>query len=225
MSNDSNILSEELEDKGNHFEISLDGVDDIHEGLKTIESRSKALIHFIDAYREYTSIPEPDAKTIIVKELLEEIHGLMKVDIRQSSTKFSCSTQPNSLTISADEEQIQQVLINMFLNALNAMSGEGTLRISTFKDSDDSLAIEVEDDGAGISEADMAKLFVPFYTSREEGTGLGLPITKRIVEQHGGNISIRSIVGKGTCVKITLPINGNNKETRIKDEKVQDTGS
>lgn len=127
--------------------------------------------------------------------------------------------------ILVDDKQIQQVLINMFLNALNSMSGEGMLRISTFKDSDDSLSIEIEDSGVGISEADMAKLFVPFYTSREDGTGLGLPISKRIVEQHGGNISIRSIVDKGTCIKITLPIKGTYKEPRIKDEEIKDTGS
>ena len=118
----NDILSEELENKGKHFEISIDGVDDIHEGLRTIESRSKALIHFIDAYREYTSIPQPKFQDVVVKELLEEIHGLMKIDIRQSSTDFSCTTRPNSLSISADEEQIQQVLINLVKNAVESVA-------------------------------------------------------------------------------------------------------
>jgi signal transduction histidine kinase len=124
--------------------------------------------------------------------------------------------------ILVDDKQIQQVLLNLFLNGLNAMSGEGILRIRTLIDVNnaESVAVEVEDNGVGISEADMSKLFVPFYTSRDEGTGLGLPITKRIVEQHGGNISINSVLGKGTCIKITLPIKGTHKEPRIQDEKI-----
>lgn len=127
--------------------------------------------------------------------------------------------------ILVDEKQIQQVLINMFLNALNAMSGSGILRISTIQPTEDALSIEVEDNGAGISEVEMSKLFIPFYTSRDDGTGLGLPISKRIVEQHGGEISIKSQLGKGTSMTITLPIKGSDKERSVRDEKDEDTGS
>ena len=114
--------------------------------------------------------------------------------------------------VKLDDKQIQQVLLNLFLNAVNAIDGKGELRISTAMADDRHVVIEVEDSGKGIHEKDLAKLFVPFYTSREGGTGLGLSISKRIIEQHGGSISIKSEVNKGTCVILTLPIEGKKKE-------------
>ncbi len=107
-----------------------------------------------------------------------------------------------------DEKQIQQVLLNLFLNALNAMDGAGTLRIATFMEDEATVVIEVEDTGKGIPEEELSKLFVPFYTTRVEGTGLGLSISNRIVEQHGGKISVTSSVNKGTCMKVSLPLDG-----------------
>ncbi len=110
-----------------------------------------------------------------------------------------------------DDKQIQQVLLNLFLNALNAMERKGSLRISTSGQEDSFINIRVEDNGKGISKKNMPKLFIPFYTSREEGTGLGLSISKRIVEQHGGSLKIESKVGKGTVVVLSLPIDGPEK--------------
>ena len=190
----NDILAEELENKGNHFEISVDGVDDIHEGLKTIESRSKALIHFIDAYREYTSIPTPINKTIIVKELLEEIHGLMKVDIRQSSTNFSCTTQPNSLKISADEDQIQQVLINLVKNAVESVArkANGRVRIIAGKDKNQRTFIEVRDNGPGIIPEAIERIFIPFYTTKKTGSGIGLALSRQIMQLHNGTLTVDS---------------------------------
>jgi len=120
--------------------------------------------------------------------------------------------------VSVDEKQIQQVLLNLFLNALNAMEGKGELNILTFMNDNDEVIIEVIDNGKGIPEKEMAKLFQPFYTSRVEGTGLGLSISKRIVEQHDGSIHILSEVDEGTTVTVTLPLDGSKKEHRLYEE-------
>ena len=190
----NDILSEELENKGKHFEISIDGVDDIHEGLRTIESRSKALIHFIDAYREYTSIPQPKFQDVVVKELLEEIHGLMKIDIRQSSTDFSCTTRPNSLTISADEEQIQQVLINLVKNAVESVADKenGTVKIVAGIDKRDRKFIEVRDNGPGIIPEAIERIFIPFYTTKKSGSGIGLALSRQLMQLHNGTLTVDS---------------------------------
>jgi two-component system nitrogen regulation sensor histidine kinase NtrY len=190
----NDILTEELEDKGEHFEISVEGVDDIHEGLKTIESRSKALIHFIDAYREYTSIPPPVNKTIVVKELLDEIHGLMKIDIRKSSTDFSCSTRPNSLTISADEDQIQQVLINLVKNAVESVAekANGKVKIIAGIDKKERTFIEVRDNGPGIIPEAIERIFIPFYTTKKTGSGIGLALSRQIMQLHNGTLTVDS---------------------------------
>jgi len=125
--------------------------------------------------------------------------------------------------VRVDEKQIQQVLLNLFLNALNAMEGEGELDILTFMNDNDEVIVQVVDNGKGIPEKEMAKLFQPFYTSRVEGTGLGLSISKRIVEQHGGVIDIESRLGEGTCVSVILPIDGSKKELKTYEES-EDSG-
>ncbi len=196
----NDILTDELEEKDGHFEISNEGVDDIHEGLKTIESRSKALINFIDAYREYTSIPVPKLKTFFVNELLEEIHGLMKIEIRKSSTDFSYSTQPVSLKINADENQIQQVLINLVKNAVEAVAenGQGNVRIKAGIDKNNRIFIEVIDNGPGIIPEAIDQIFIPFYTTKKKGSGIGLALSRQIMQLHNGTLTVDSEIDQKT---------------------------
>ena len=196
----NDILTDELEEKDGHFEISNEGVDDIHEGLKTIERRSKALINFIDAYREYTSIPVPKLKTFFVNELLEEIHGLMKIEIRKSSTDFSYSTQPVSLKINADENQIQQVLINLVKNAVEAVAenGQGNVRIKAGIDKNNRIFIEVIDNGPGIIPEAIDQIFIPFYTTKKKGSGIGLALSRQIMQLHNGTLTVDSEIDQKT---------------------------
>ena len=196
----NDILSEELVQRDEVFEISGDGVDDIHEGLKTIESRSQALIHFIDAYREYTSIPLPKKSEIAVYELLEEIHGLMKIDIRKTNTAFSYNVSPKSLRILADEEQVQQVLINLVKNAVEAVADKdnGKVQIKAGADKNQRLFIEVHDNGDGIIPEAIEKVFIPFYTTKSTGSGIGLALSRQIMQHHNGTLTVDSEVGQGT---------------------------
>jgi two-component system nitrogen regulation sensor histidine kinase NtrY len=196
----NDILSEELVPKGDAFEISGDGVDDIHEGLKTIESRSQALIHFIDAYREYTSIPLPRRSEIMVAELLEEINGLMKIDIRKSQTDFSYQVSPKRLKIEADEEQILQVLINLVKNAVEAVAEQsnGKVTIKAGADKNQRPFIEVHDNGKGIIPEAIEQIFIPFYTTKSHGSGIGLALSRQIMQHHNGTLTVDSEAGKGT---------------------------
>jgi len=196
----NDILTEELIQKDDAFEISSDGVDDIHEGLKTIQSRSQALIHFIDAYREYTSIPLPRKAEFIVEELLEEIHGLMKVDIRKNNVKLNCLVQPKRLTLFADEEQIQQVLINLVKNAVEAVSGmeNGVVEVRAGADKSLKPFIEIRDNGQGIIPEAIEQIFIPFYTTKKKGSGIGLALSRQIMQLHNGTLTVDSEVGTGS---------------------------
>lgn len=196
----NDILAEELEQKGERFEITGDGVDDIHEGLKTIESRSQALIHFIDAYREYTSIPLPDKQDISVFELLEEIYGLMKIDIRKTNTEFDFKVSPKRLTILADEKQIQQVLINLVKNAVEAVADQANGKVVINAGIDKNLRpfIEVHDNGSGIIPEAIEKIFIPFYTTKKSGSGIGLALSRQIMQHHNGTLTVDSDTDKGT---------------------------
>ena len=113
----------------------------------------------------------------------------------------------NIPTIMADQLQLQQVLMNLLLNAIDAMPGGGTLTLNTACSIDKrSIRIEIADSGEGISDKEMNKIFQPFFTTKSKGTGMGLAITRRIIEEHGGSISVNSEYGRGTTFTIILPV-------------------
>jgi len=113
----------------------------------------------------------------------------------------------NIPTIMADQLQLQQVLLNLLLNAIDAMPGGGTLTINTTCNVDkSSIRIVISDSGQGISNKDMNKIFQPFFTTKSRGTGMGLAITRRIIEEHGGSINVSSEYGRGTTFTIVLPV-------------------
>ena len=190
----NDILAEELEEKEGHFELSIEGVDDIHEGLNTIASRSKALIHFIDAYREYISIPTPKIQNLSVQELIEEVEALLKIDIRKSNIDFSFETIPGNLTVSADGELIEQVLINLVKNAVEAVgeNKHGKVLVKGGFDAAGAVFISVSDNGGGIPVEALDRIFIPFYTTKKTGSGIGLALSRQIMQLHNGSLSVES---------------------------------
>ena len=107
--------------------------------------------------------------------------------------------------LNIDPNQIKQALLNIFLNAIDAMPGGGTLTISSCVTSTGYCSIAIEDTGAGISKEDLSQIFDPFFSGKDNGTGLGLSITQTLIENHKGIIQIKSKVGDGTAVTIDLP--------------------
>ena len=104
-----------------------------------------------------------------------------------------------------DPEMLRQMLMNLFMNALQAMPEEGTLKVRTRQPSSEWVEIEVEDSGIGITPENIDRIFDPFFTTNEKGTGLGLSLVYQIVEKHGGRVEARSESGKGTCFTVCLP--------------------
>ena len=190
----NDILTEELEDKGEHFEISVEGVDDIHDGLKTIESRSQSLINFIDAYREYTTIPTPQKTTFVVKDLIDEVEALLKVELRKNKIEFVRETYPANLQIDADIELIEQVLINLVKNAIEAVQKAkgGKIEVKAGHDAKGSAFISVQDNGDGIVPEALERIFIPFYTTKRTGSGIGLALSRQIMQMHQGSLSVDS---------------------------------
>lgn len=196
----NDILTEELEQKDDHFEISVDGVDDIHEGIKTIESRSQALINFIDAYREYTTIPQPNTAPFKVRDLFEEVTALLKVEIRKSKVKLVTEVHPDSLEIVGDIELLEQVLINLVKNAIEALEGRnnGRVKVISGLDASNNPFISVEDNGGGIVPEALDRIFIPFYTTKQSGSGIGLALSRQIMQLHQGTLSAESKVNEYT---------------------------
>jgi two-component system, NtrC family, nitrogen regulation sensor histidine kinase NtrY len=187
------ILDYDLIKKDGVYELKTEGAEDLKEGLSTIENRSRGLIKFIDAYREYTSLPPPHIKTIRLKDLIEKVSQLMRTELKKTSIIFTSSCESEYLTIQADEEMIEQVLINLVKNAIEALSNQPDGRIElNGKYTDYTVIIEVIDNGPGIIKEAMNKVFIPFFTTKKTGSGIGLSLSRQIMQMHNGNLSVKS---------------------------------
>ncbi|MEP2667490.1 MAG: ATP-binding protein [Cyclobacteriaceae bacterium] len=188
------ILEHDLTKVNEHYELKDEGADDLREGLDTIESRSKGLIKFIDAYREYTSLPHPTFKTIHLKDLISKVENLMRNEIKKANVEFITKIESDHLTVEADEEMIEQVLINLIKNAIEACqeTKQAKVELKT-RYVDEHVLIEVSDNGPGIIGEALDKVFVPFFSTKKTGSGIGLSLSRQIMQMHNGNLYVNSI--------------------------------
>ncbi len=187
------VLDHDLKKVNGHFELQNEGAEDLREGLNTIESRSKGLIRFIDAYREYTSVPQPRLTSVRIAALFERIAQLMRPEFKNTSVEFVTRVESDYLTIQADEEMIEQVLINLVKNAREALVDQPHGKIElTARYSEGSLVVEVTDNGPGIIKEAMEKIFIPFFTTKKTGSGIGLSLSRQIMQMHNGSLSVES---------------------------------
>ena len=170
------------------------------QGLNVIKEQGKGLMSFVDSYRKLTRIPEPDKKLFKVADMINRILILYNSLEKNNGIDLSVSLNNPDLEIFADQNLISQVLINLVKNAqeANENNREGRIRISANVDINNHPEICVTDNGPGISEENLDEIFVPFFTTRQKGSGIGLSISKQIMRVHGGNLKVRSVPGKET---------------------------
>ena len=187
------ILDHDMTHVNAHYELKAEGAEDLREGLSTIENRSKGLIKFIDAYREYTSLPQPVIKTLRLKDLIDNVANLMKMELRKTKITFESGCDSEYLTIQADEEMIEQVIINLVKNAIESIESMENGRISVIGHYSESVVIiDVSDNGPGIIREAIGKIFVPFFTTKKTGSGIGLSLSRQILQMHNGSLTVES---------------------------------
>jgi two-component system nitrogen regulation sensor histidine kinase NtrY len=187
------ILDHDMIRKESHYELKDEGAEDLREGLSTIENRSKGLIKFIDAYREYTSLPKPKMSTVRIKDLIEKVAQLMKTELKKTKIDFHYEWSSEYLTIQADIEMIEQVLINLLKNAIEALLETENAKLTLIGRYDESaIKIEVIDNGPGIIKEALEHIFVPFYTTKRTGSGIGLSLSRQIMQMHNGSLAVES---------------------------------
>ncbi len=197
------ILDHDMLKVNAHYELKAEGAEDLREGLGTIENRSKGLIKFIDAYREYTSLPQPKIKTVRLKDLIDRVAKLMKTELEKPNIVFESGCESEYLTIQADEEMIEQVIINLVKNSMESIENMDGGRISVHgKYSGASVIIEVIDNGPGIIQEAISKIFVPFFTTKKTGSGIGLSLSRQILQMHHGTLTVESDPGERTVFSL-----------------------
>ena len=168
-------------------------------GLKTIRKRSAGLSGFVETYKSLTQIPKPNFSIIPVADLIEHIQTLFEDDIKQKGIELIISMDPYNLAINADEKLIEQVLINLIKNAIEALDKNKNPQITIeTKQINGPAYIKVKDNGPGIPSEMMDQIFIPFFTSKKKGSGIGLSLSRQIMHLHGGSISVKSTPGVET---------------------------
>jgi two-component system, NtrC family, nitrogen regulation sensor histidine kinase NtrY len=175
--------------------------DDIKNALSTIQKRSQGLINFVENYRSLTKIPKPNFQIFPVKTLIERIDSLMGREFKQDGIIFNCKIEPLTLELTADPELIEQVLINLLLNAKYAVKQavKPEIDLITRIDRRGKIEIAVTDNGPGIKEDIQEKIFIPFFSTKKEGSGIGLSLSRQIMRSHGGSIRITSVPNEETA--------------------------
>ncbi|WP_370089246.1 PAS domain-containing sensor histidine kinase [Ekhidna sp.] len=194
-------LAEFLENGTNINQIEDETIEDFYLSVKTIHNRSESLIKFVSDFRNMTRIKLPTLESTEVEDMIQHVLMLLRPDIEATEITVNCSVKPK-LTINIDREQIEQVLINVVKNAVQALEAvekeNKSLTITAMPNEGGGAFISVADNGTGIEEEALKKIFIPFFTTKKNGSGIGLSLSKQIMRKHGGNISAKSQIGEGT---------------------------
>jgi len=179
-------------------------ITDVGHAVKTIEKRSKGLITFIDDYRKLTRIPKPDFKIVQIKDLFGRVETLMKDQFEHGGIKFQAEVDPESLTITADPALIEQVLINLCKNSVEAVAdiARPKIKLKAGTDGLGNPVVKVIDNGKGIAEDVAERIFIPFFTTKPEGSGIGLSLSRQIIRLHKGTIGVASTPNERTVFKL-----------------------
>jgi signal transduction histidine kinase len=200
------ILDEDSYVQQEGFLIKRDGFQDIQEGLDTIANRSKGLVTFVNAYRDYTNIPEPKKELVEVKMLFENVTGLMREDLKSNQIDIQTEIIPIELEVHCDPDQISMILINLIKNACESVLNQAdrSIILRAIGQGDMGTLIQVEDHGAGIIPEALERIFVPFYTTKKTGSGIGLAISRQIMNLHRGSLQVTSVPGEKTVFTMSF---------------------
>jgi signal transduction histidine kinase len=171
--------------------LTVDHIDDIFTSLATIGSRSKGLMNFVKTYKAYAKPMHAQFEYVNITELVDGIATLLAHDLQASNVQVVIHRSANSITAKADIALLEQVMINLVKNALDAVEHDGTGIITiTVGEKNNRVTIAVADNGAGIDPEMLPRIFVPFFTTKPNGSGIGLSLSRQIMKLHGGNIHV-----------------------------------
>ncbi|MBQ9193511.1 MAG: HAMP domain-containing histidine kinase [Bacteroidales bacterium] len=191
----SNALAASMDENGNS-EL------DVKAGLETISDSSRNLIKFVETYRELSGVARPVKKAVILQELMDKVIGLDRELLASKGVSCSFVASEPDLMIYADEGQISQILINLIKNAMQA--GARHIGITAALNKEDETVIRIANDGDPIPTAAQEQIFIPFYTTKKEGSGIGLSISRQIMRQHNGSIDLVKSNGTETVFEIVF---------------------
>ncbi|HVF80294.1 MAG TPA: HAMP domain-containing sensor histidine kinase [Flavisolibacter sp.] len=181
-------------------QLQDDAVEDLELGIDTIKRRSEGLLKFAETYRSLNKITTLNLKKIYVRELFANLHQLMQPTFEQKRTEVEIILRNPDLQMQADASLLEQVFINLIVNALEAVKEKTHPKIILSADGtlDKKIILKVADNGHGMTEEVMEKIFIPFFSTKKTGSGIGLSLCKQIIMLHKGTLQVQSVDGKGS---------------------------
>ena len=178
-------------------------MENVQQAITTIANRSKGLLNFVELYRNLTRIPKPNFRHFYVKDLFKRATELLSPKFEKYNIQIAIKIFPKELKLLADPDLIDQVIINILLNAIDAVSDKELnnsspkITIVASVNLNNRTTIEIADNGKGIKQDSLDKIFMPFFTSKKHGSGIGLSLSRQIMQMHKGSISVRSKQAEG----------------------------
>lgn len=174
-------------------------IDRTSEGLGLISQRGKGLIEFVKNYKKIASLKQLNFEKFKIAELFYNLEILMKNKLKEKQIKFNIHIKPFDLELNADRKYLEQIFINLIKNSIEAIKEtNGMITLTAFQDENENIILKISDNGKGIPVEILDQIFIPFFTTKEQGSGIGLSLTRQIMHLHGGNIYAESVPGKNT---------------------------
>ena len=175
-------------------------LDDLELGIDTIKRRSEGLLKFTESYRNLNKITRLNLKKVLVRDLFENLNNLMQPTLAQKNIELNVVLRDMQLTIEVDLNLIEQVLINLLVNAIEAVKDrpEPAITLSAELSSHNKPILKIADNGVGMPLDLIEKIFIPFFSTRKSGSGIGLSLCKQIMMLHKGNIQVQSVENEGS---------------------------
>ena len=178
-------------------------LDDLRDALTTIEQRGAGIMQFVDAYRHFTTIPQPTFDNVPIAELLKHVVQLVQPEAQKN--RVTITTESPNLMVRADVGQIEMVLLNLLKNAVESLekTANPAIRLTASPDGPH-VTIRVSDNGPGIEPEALEQIFIPFYTTKKTGSGIGLSLSRQIMQLHGGQLTAMSVPGEGSTFSLVF---------------------
>lgn len=200
----SSTVDDLLQRTENSGALQNGALEDIYLAVQTIRKRSHGLLHFVDSFRNLSRLPKPKFKIVSVAHLFTHLESFFAKQFAEHQIAYTFEVEPETLEVTADPELIEQVLINLILNAIHAVKDrpEPQVRVRARLDDRGRVTIQVLDTGPGIQPEALEKIFVPFYTTKPDGSGIGLSLARQIMRLHKGSIGVQSLPGDHTVFSL-----------------------
>jgi len=202
----ADTMLDRLNKSVDHLRENPGAIEDLQLGIDTIRRRSERLLKFTETYRNLNKITSPNLKKIYARDLFENLNSLMQPTLEQKNIELEIILKDPDLALEVDSSLVEQVLINLLINAIEAVKDKPNPRVvlSGTPALNNRTVIKIADNGIGIPIDLLDKIFVPFFSTRKNGSGIGLSLCKQIMMLHKGNIQVQSVEGQGTAFLLTF---------------------